>query len=187
MVPTPKAALMLAIVLAGGPAIAQMDEEQLCVNQCMFHHGPASSPAYAACVARQCSGGGSEAPAQDRAVAPRWITHSAGGAHSAAIHLGDRSLNYICQRGGKALIGVAGLGGSAQGTRISVDGRAYSQSFIAQNGILYTTADSGSPLLRALMSGSGVEVASAGRRAGFPLTGSRAAIAQAAAACGIRP
>ena len=168
--------------MAGAPALAQVDEAQLCVNQCLFHHGPATSPAYHACVAQMCGEGQADA-----APVPRWTTESVSGAHAAVIDMGDRSLNYMCQEGGPALIGIAGLGGAADGTRISVDGRVFAQAFVARNGILYTTADAGSPLVRALMSGSGVEVESGGRRGSFPLAGSQAAIAKAAAACGIRP
>lgn len=101
------AAAMGCAMAAASPALAQVDEAQLCVNRCMFHHGPASSPA--------------------------------------------------CE------------------------------PFVARNGILYTAADAGSPLAGALMSGRGVEVVSGGRSGTFPLGGSRAAIADAARACGIRP
>lgn len=177
-------AVLFCMMVAGAPALAQVDEAQLCVNQCMFHHGPATSPAYQACVARMCSEG--QGPAGS-APAPRWTTESVSGAHAAVIDMGDRSLTYMCQEGGPALIGIAGLGGTADGTRISVDGRTFAQAFVARNGILYTTAEAGSPLVNALMSGSGVEVASGGRRGGFSLAGSRAAIVEAAAACGMRP
>lgn len=171
---------------AASPVLAQVDEAQLCVNQCMFHHGPASSPAYAACVAQMCSGAEADG-APEAEPSPRWRTESVAGAHAAVIDMDGRSLNYMCQQGGPALIGISGLGGAADGTRISVDGRAFALPFVARNGILYTAADAGSPLVAALMSGSGVEVVSGGRSGTFPLSGSRTAIAEAAQACGIQP
>lgn len=181
----------LAVVTA---AQAQQDDAQICVNQCLYHYGPADNPAYHACVAERCSGptdsgtdGGGPDSGGDATGRPGWTNHSRSGAHSAAVESGGRSLNYVCQQGGKALIGVAGLGGAADDTRISVDGQTFAQPFVAQSGILYTSADGGSALLRALMSGRAAEVVSAGRRAAFPLTGSREAIARAASTCGIRP
>ena len=181
-----KVAVTGCAMTMASPALSQVDEAQLCVNQCMFHHGPASSPAYAACVAQMCSEAEADS-APEAEPSPRWRTESVAGAHAAVIDMGGRSLNYMCQQGGPALIGISGLGGTADGTRISVDGRAFALPFVARNGILYTAADAGSPLVSALMSGSGVEVVSGGRSGTFPLAGSRAAIAQAAQACGIRP
>lgn len=174
-------------MILGSPALAQVDDPQICVNQCLYHNGPASNPAYHACVERMCSGDSAEAAPREEPAPSRWRTESVPGAHAAVIDMGGRSLNYMCQRGGPALIGVSGLGGAADGTRISVDGRAFALPFVARNGILYTAADAGSPLVAALMSGSGVEVVSGGRSGTFSLAGSRAAIARTAAACGIRP
>ena len=180
------AASAVAALAMGASAQAQEDRAQLCVNQCLFNHGPATSPAYQACIERMCSDTPEASPRRD-ATAPRWRNESVSGAHAAVIDAGDRSLNYMCQPGGPALIGISGLGGAADDTRISVDGRPFAQPFVARNGILYTTADAGSPLVGALMSGNGVEVAAGGRSSTFPLTGSRAAIETAAQACGIRP
>ncbi len=180
------AAFAVAALAMGAPAQAQEDRAQLCVNQCLFNHGPATSPAYQTCIEQMC-GETPEAGPQRDASAPRWRSESVSGAHAAVIDVGDRSLNYMCQPGGPAVIGISGLGGAADDTRISVDGRTFTQPFVARNGILYTTADAASPLVGALMSGNGVEVASGGSSGTFPLTGSRAAIETAARACGIRP
>lgn len=54
----------------------------------------------------------------------RWTNHGGNSAPSAAIDRGDRSLNHIWHRNGTAVIGIAGLGGAAGVTRISVDGRS---------------------------------------------------------------
>ena len=159
------------------------EREQLCVNQCLFHHGPASNPRYHACVAQMCV---ADAPAPAPAApAPRWTNHAtAGGAgHSAAIEAGGRSFNYICQRGGPALIGLAGFGGDTDVT-LRIGGQQFRQAFVARGGILYT--DAGPALTAALTAGNLVEVAAGGRRAAFTLTGSGAAIGKARAGCGLR-
>ncbi|MBK4217338.1 hypothetical protein JJJ17_15515 [Paracoccus caeni] len=182
--------------IGAGVVMAQesaAERAQICVNQCLYHFGPASNPAYHACVAEMC-----EAPAADEAMeaprqapaAPRatWQNHATadGGGQSAAVDLGSHSLSYICQRGGPALLAVAGLGGSANGVSLSIDGRGLALPFIARNGVLYTAADAGSTLLAGLMGGNSVEVTGAnGLRVSFPLSGSGAAIRTAMQRCGI--
>lgn len=178
------AALVVATVaLSGGAAFA--DERQRCASQCLVIAGTATDPAYAACVAQNCDGG---APNTGATAAGVWTNHTNGGGYSAAIRDGARSLNYLCQPGGPAIIGLTGFGAAPDGIGLSIDGRGLPQRFIARDDALFTTADTGSPLLDALMSGSQVDAVSRrGTLARFPLTGSRAAITQAMAACRIGP
>ncbi|WP_295043823.1 hypothetical protein [uncultured Paracoccus sp.] len=183
-------ALAAAVLALPAVALSQQDDEQLCVNQCMFNHGPADNPAYHACVAQMCSGGQDAAPSAPSAPATgRWTNHATanGGGHSAAVEAGGRSLNYLCQRGGPGLLGLAGFGGSTRGVCLRIGGQRFSPPAIAGNGILYLQADPGSPVLAALLGGSTVEVTAGGRQVAFPLAGSGAAIRKAMSACGLRP
>lgn len=196
---------VLAAVWVALPAKAQVSEserlaaeaEQRCVWSCLANYGPASNPAYHDCVERMClaptpqpqSRGGqqSRGPA---APATGWTNAATpnGAAHSAVINAGGKSLHYICQRGGKGLIAIDGLGGPANGVGLRVDNQRFALPFVMQNGILYTAADPGLALMRALMAGNTVEITgSRGQKAGFPLRGSSAAIRKAMAGCGIRP
>lgn len=178
----------LALLCMAAPAAAQQsaaEREQLCVNQCLFHYGPASNPHYHDCVARMCVAD-SPAPAAPAAPAPRWTNHATanGGGQSAAIEAGGRSFNYICQRGGPALIGLAGFGGDTNVT-LRIGGQPFRQNFVARGGVLYTDA---SPALTAALAGGNlVEVTAGGQRGSFTLSGSGAAIRKARAACGLRP
>ena len=183
------AILWMAGASAAGAQNTPGERAQLCVNMCLFHHGPASNPAYHACVAEICESGGAPAgrarPAPS-APAARWTTHATanGAAHSAAVEAGGRSLNYICQRGGPALIGLAGFGGNPNGVALRIGQRQFRPDFVARNGILYT--DAGPALTAALTGGALVEVTAGGKRASFTLAGSGAAIGKAMAGCGIR-
>lgn len=176
-------------VLPAFPVIAD-DQGQLCVNQCLFHHGPASNPRYHACVAEMCETGAPAMEPTQRQATPagRWTNQTTqnGGAHSAAVEAAGKSFNYICQRGGPGLIGMAGFGSNTNVT-LQIGGQQFRPPSVAQNGILYTAADPGSALLGALLAGSSVEVAAGGQRASFTLTGSGAAIRKAMAGCGLRP
>lgn len=176
-------ALLVAATAFARPAAAQ-DPMQLCVNQCMFNHGPAGSAAYDACIRQVCEAGAA-APASPAPPA-RWTVQSAGGGHSAAVEAGGRSLNVICRRGGPVLIGVAGLRVGGDGLGLRIDRQRYDLPAVVQNGIAYTE---GMPhLLAALMAGAQVEATGAGGvRAVFPLTGSGAAIREALRACGVQP
>lgn len=196
---------MLTAPQAGAQSSAERlaaEEMQRCVWRCLADSPGAASRQYQQCVAAQCDESAmidqfrgqnrGQAPQQPRAqtTAGRWTNHSTanGAGHSAAIEAGGRSFNYICERRGRALIGVAGLGGNANGVGLRVDRQAFRLPFVMQNGILYTTADSGSALVQALMNGNTVEVTnSRGAKASFPLRGSGAAIRKAMAACGLRP
>lgn len=180
---------LIALVIGAGPAKAQ-DPMQLCVNQCMFHAGPAGSASYNTCIRQMCEAAAPQAqrPAAPAPAAAGWTVQSTrgGSGHSAAVEAGGRSFNVICQRGGQALIGVAGMGVAPQGVGLRIDRQDYGLSFVAQNDILYTEATP--HLLRALMAGSQVEVTGrSGAGAVFPLRGSSAAIRQAMSNCGLRP
>lgn len=166
------------------PAMAQ-DQGQLCVNQCLFNHGPASNPAYHACVAQMCE---EQAPLAAPETSGRWTTHRTanGGGHSAAIENGAMSFNFICQRGGPALIGIAGLGQSGA-VILQIDNQQFRPPVVAQNGVLYTAAEPGSVLVRALLGGSSLRVEAGGQQTAFSLAGSGAAIRSALAGCGLRP
>lgn len=184
-------AAVAALMTGAAAAQAQMsaEEEQRCVWRCLADSPGAASKQYSDCVQRYCvPPRQSTAP---RAGKPRmrgWTNHQTGNgaAHSAAIDTGSHSLSYICQRGGPGLLAIAGMGGRAQGVAIAVDGRGFRQNFVTRNGILYTDADAGSPLLAALMGGNQVQVTGGdGVRTAFPLTGSGTAIRSAMAACGL--
>ncbi|HET9069819.1 MAG TPA: hypothetical protein VFN28_14335 [Amaricoccus sp.] len=183
-------ALLAAATL---PARAQMDpeEEQRCVWSCLANSPGAGSAEYNACVARLCMGDAAPAEAQSQPAAPAvpravWTAGAGqGGARYAGVELSGRSLTFLCQRGGPGLMAVAGLGGDAQAVGVTVDGRAHRLPFVARNGILYTAADPGSPILGALLGGSVAEVATRGGSAAFPLAGSGAAIRSALKGCGM--
>lgn len=186
--------LLAALSLAAPAAFGQggVDEAQLCVNQCLFNHGPVSNPAYHACVAQMCEAPGDDAPTQPQQAPARaaWQNETipGGGAHAASVTVDRRTLSYLCQRGGPGLLGIAGLGNTANGVGLTIDGRDFRMPFIAQNGVLYTAADRGSPLLASLMAGSSVQVANGqGQRASFPLNGSGSAIRRAMQGCGLQP
>ncbi|RQP05126.1 MAG: hypothetical protein D1H97_14675 [Paracoccus sp. BP8] len=181
-----------AALLHGGPARAQMDAGQLCVNQCLFHHGPASSPAYHACVAEICEGkgqvsGGQAAPSRQRPAGPAWVSGVAGGGQGryAGIESGRHSLSYMCKRGESGILAVEGMAGSGRSLAIRVDGTSFRPQFISRGGMRYTSAARDSALLRALLSGNAVEISDDRGRVRFSLSGSGAAIRAAMAGCGL--
>jgi hypothetical protein len=184
------ALVLLALGAGTGAAQAQMspEEEQRCVWQCLANSPGAASREYQACVERLCLG---EPAAQPRAAAPQaqpraaWTTGGqANGARYAGVEIPGRSFSILCQRGGPALVAVAGLGGRADRTSLGIDGRAYPLRFVSRNRILY--AEASPDLLGRLMAGSAVDVASAGAApARFPLAGSGAAIRSALSGCGL--
>ncbi|WP_323716903.1 hypothetical protein [Paracoccus aminovorans] len=187
----PGRALMALLLVLPSAAAAQQDPMQLCVNSCLFHHGPATNPAYEACVARQCV----EAPAPPRAAQPAkpqaqgWTTGTADGGktHLARMRSGRLELLYMCQRGSQGLVAVRGMAGSTGSMRIGIDGRRIPQPFAAKDGLRATPAPSGSALLGGLLTGGRVELADDRGQGVLPLAGSGQAIRAALAACGLRP
>jgi hypothetical protein len=177
----------IAVLMAAAlPVSAQMspEEEQRCVWSCLANSpGGAAGRAYQQCVADICLG---EPAAPEPSAAPKaaWRAGAGeGGAWFAGVELPGASLTFLCRRGGPGLLAVAGLGARDDGTAITVDGRGYRLPFVAQNGMLYTAADPGSPILGALRTGGVAQVSSRGGSADFPLAGSGGAIAAALKGC----
>ena len=185
-------ALALALLLPPGPASAQAGGEQmqLCVNQCLYHFGPASNPRYHACVAEQCEGA---APGRKPAQPPRqgagWSNAAADGGrtHYARVQSGRLVLSYMCQRGREGLVAVEGMAGSPGSLVLRIGGRRVAQPFAASGGMRAAQAARGSALLAGLLGGSGGELADDRGRGSLPLAGSGRAIRAAMAACGLRP
>ena len=182
-----RAAMVALLVATALPAWAQMspEEEQRCVWSCLANSPGAESREYQQCVAEVCLG---EPSAPEPPAAPKagWRAGAGeGGAWYAGVELPGASLSFLCSRGGPGLLAIAGLGAREEGTALAVDGRGYRLPFVARNGMLYTAADPGSPILKALRTGSVAEVTSRGGSAAFPLSGSGGAIAAALQGCGL--
>lgn len=175
------------------PVLAQPDPMQLCVNSCLYHHGPASNPAYDACIVRQCLQEAPQPPKpqphEPQVPAQGWTTGKADGGrtHLARVQSGRLALLYMCQQGSQGLVAVQGMAGSVGSMRIGIDGRRIAQPFAARDGLRATPAPSGSALLQGLLTGDRVELADDRGRGVLPLAGSGKAIRAAMAACGLRP
>jgi hypothetical protein len=188
-------ALALALSLPLVPAHAQGagEQMQLCVNQCLYHFGPASNPRYHACVAEQCEGTGPAPQRQQPAQPPRqgaaWTTGAVDGGrtHYARVQSGRLALSYMCQRGSEGLIAVEGMAGSPGSLALRIDGKRVAQPFATSGGMRATQAARGSALLAGLLGGSRVELSDDRGRGSLPLAGSGRAIRTAMAACGLRP
>lgn len=188
-----RALVVMAVVGAGGPVLAQGDDwEQRCVWQCLYNSPGAESRQYQQCVAQMCSAPPAQAQpkaqarGQQRAPAAKsaWTSGRRGEARYAGVEIPGRSFSYLCQRGGPGLIALAGFGARTNGIGIRIDQQAYDLRFVTENGILYTAASS--HLLRSLMNGSAVHVMrQGGETASFPLAGSSAAIGKALRGCGL--
>lgn len=187
------AVAVAGFLAAALPGWAQMsaEEEQRCVWSCLANSPGAESRQYQECVARICLGESAAPGQQSRPAAPAtpraaWSAGAGqGGAWYAGVEIPGKSLSFLCRRGGPGLLAVAGLGARADGVAVQVDGRDYRLPFVSQNGMLYTAADPGSPILNALRSGSRAQVGSRGGSAAFPLTGSGSAISAALRGCGL--
>lgn len=191
----PGALAMALLLLPLAPAHAQGEDEQmqLCVNQCLYHFGPASNPQYHACVAEHCEEAAPAPRRQQPAQPPRqgaaWTNGVADGGrtHYARVQSGRLALSYMCQRGNEGLIAIEGMAGSPGALVLRIDGRPVMQPFVAQRGMRATQAARGSALLAGLLGGSRIELSDERGRGSLPLAGSGRAIRAAMAACGLQP
>lgn len=175
-------ALMLASMLLGHGAQAQEAVAQ-CTGPCLTGQGPPDSLAYGDCSAPGCAMRRAFGPGGP----PGWTVTAqpGGGVYGAEISLDGRSLGYLCRPSGPALVALKGLGGGASELIFQVDGTGVEAPFVTQDGVHYGPAEPGSALLDALMRGRQVVAVAGQITVSFPLEGSRAAIGQAMARCGL--
>ena len=102
---------------------------QRCVWACLSKFGPNTSPAYHSCVQRQCvagSGSGNSSPAKPSKF---WTsgTQSGGRIAYAGVDNADGTLGfyYVCERGGRSELVLAGLDGPGTSMTLVVGGKGY--------------------------------------------------------------
>lgn len=196
--PRRRAALMAMLILSGpmvGKAQDGGEEQQLCINQCMYHHGPAGSTAYDACVARRCMTPESPVatpppqatPRQPLAPASTWTRGRTDGGrtHFARLEAGALALTYMCQSATQGLMAIEGLRGRPGSIRLLIDGRPLPQPFAAKDGMRATPAPSGAALLTGLLTGKRLQISDDRGGGSVSLAGSGKAIGATLSACGL--
>ena len=161
---------VLAFIGISLPAVAQEDpmDLQRCIWRCLADHGPASDPAYHACVEQYCHESvppAAQQPAPQQAPVAQPVVDTVpwqsgvqvdGQTAYAGRDLasGQGGFYYLCNRHGTSSLGLWGVTGESATLRLDIDGRVYDLWFqrSAQNWF-FATAPQGAPVLAALYGG----------------------------------
>lgn len=168
-------------------------EAQRCVWRCLESFGPASNPAYHACVEDRCSIPDPAPPAAAVAVpgpVTPWtwgaVADGSGAFAGVADPSGQSSFYYMCGRQGQSLFQLVGPEGPGGMLSLVVDGLSFPTVFGSDGGrAAVAAAPPGTAVLAAMMGGRVIEIVNpAGYSIGrFGLAGSRQAINAALALC----